>query len=195
MVTVGVSGHRELVNVRDISKAVDQALEKILAEYPAVALKVVSPLAEGADRLVAKRAIEGFQAELIVPLPFEPSDYMQDFKTSASKQEFLDLIGLADEIIFLPAQETRAASYYAVGLYVVDQCDVLIAIWDGQPARGVGGTAQIVEEARKIGKPIAWVHVDAQGEQTTQAVEHDFRMVQLKYEGFPGSHLMDTDDQ
>jgi hypothetical protein len=41
----------------------------------------------------------------------------------------------------------RLDAYRRVGHYVVDHCDLLIAIWDGQPARGRGGTADIVQYA------------------------------------------------
>ena len=44
-----------------------------------------------------------------------------------------------------------------VGRYVLDRCDVLVAVWDGQPARGRGGTADIVAMARHCGKPMAWI--------------------------------------
>ena len=40
------------------------------------------------------------------------------------------------------------------GRYVVDHCDVLIALWDGKPSRGKGGTAEIIEYARKRGRPL-----------------------------------------
>ena len=185
MVTVGVSGHRDLIDVNVLSRAVDQALEKILAAYHAESMRVVSPLAEGADRLVAQRAMDGYGAQLIVPIPFERSMYMRDFESRASKKEFRDLIGLAEEVIELPEQESREASYYAVGLCVLDHCDVLITIWDGKPARGGGGTAQIVEEARRQGKPVAWIQVDRRGEENTPGSDPAVSRVQVQYEGFP----------
>jgi len=188
MVTVGVSGHRDLVNVEAISKAVDQVLERVMAAYQAQSMRVVSPLAEGADRLVAQRAMERYGAQLIVPLPFERSVYMQDFKSRGSKKEFTDLIELADEVIELPAQEGRGPSFYAVGLYVLNHSDVLVAIWDGKPARGVGGTAQIVEEARRQGKPVALIQVAARGEDLTPVSDLDDSGVDVLYEGFPEPH-------
>ena len=48
-----------------------------------------------------------------------------------------------------------------VGQYVVDHCDVLIAVWDGQPARGRGGTAEIVQYAQEQNRPIIRVWGDA----------------------------------
>jgi len=40
---------------------------------------------------------------------------------------------------------------------VVDNCDVLIAVWDGEGAQGQGGTGEIVARARSQGKPVVIV--------------------------------------
>jgi hypothetical protein len=40
------------------------------------------------------------------------------------------------------------------GRAVVDRSSVLIAVWDGQPSRGLGGTADVVTYARQRGVPI-----------------------------------------
>ena len=50
--------------------------------------------------------------------------------------------------------EVRAQAYEAAGRYVVDHCDLLIAVWDGKPARGRGGTAEIVAYAREKKRPL-----------------------------------------
>ena len=53
--------------------------------------------------------------------------------------------------------EDRQAGYERSGQYIADQCDALIAIWDGLPARGRGGTAEIVAYARKNKRKLAWI--------------------------------------
>ena len=82
MLTIGVSGHRKLNNLEDITIAIDEVLHKIIAEYGKKSLQVISPLAEGADRLVVWRAIKNFSVKLIVPLPLEISDYVLDFESA-----------------------------------------------------------------------------------------------------------------
>jgi hypothetical protein len=37
---------------------------------------------------------------------------------------------------------------------ILDRADRLFAVWDGQAARGYGGTADVVGEARKRGVPV-----------------------------------------
>jgi hypothetical protein len=42
----------------------------------------------------------------------------------------------------------------AGGRAVVDRSDVLMAVWDGQPARGLAGTADVGAYARERGVPV-----------------------------------------
>lgn len=49
------------------------------------------------------------------------------------------------------------AAYALAGRATVAHCDVLIAVWDGLPKRGAGGTAEIVEVALRRGVPV--IHV------------------------------------
>ena len=35
--------------------------------------------------------------------------------------------------------------------HMLEHADALLAVWDGQPARGYGGTADVVEIARQTG--------------------------------------------
>lgn len=97
-------------------------------------------------------------AELEVPLPLPRPDYERDFGTKGSRMEFAALLARARLIIEAPASPTREEAYKRVGAYVVEHCDVLIVIWDGQPARGQGGTAEVVDRARSARLPLFWIH-------------------------------------
>lgn len=134
---------------------------------PRPLLRVVSPLAEGSDRHVASVARDlGYAID--VALPFARADYARDFADAESRSAFDRLLG---EEGSLEAQhyfvldgargddETR--SYEAVGRFVVRNCDLLIAIWNGRPARGRGGTAEIVRFATSFGRPIWWIDASA----------------------------------
>jgi hypothetical protein len=48
----------------------------------------------------------------------------------------------------------RRESYEQAGHYVVDHCDLLIAVWDREPSRGRGGTAEIVQYALEQRRPV-----------------------------------------
>ncbi len=47
--------------------------------------------------------------------------------------------------------EPGGQAYLDAGLVLLDRADTLIAVWDGQQARGTGGTGEVVEEARARG--------------------------------------------
>src|SRR5919202_4996272 len=151
---VGVNGHRRLPDDPLLVEQVDRALERVRQLVPSspdtpIRFAVVSPLAEGADRLVARMVLADPETLLEVALPLPLYDYQTDFTTEESKREFQNLLARAVRVVELPECETRAEAYEQAGQYVVERCDVLIALWDGQPSRGRGGTAEIVQWARE----------------------------------------------
>lgn len=121
---------------------------------------ILSPLAEGADRLVALKGLEVLDADLEVVLPFEESEYVADFEAPESKAEFNELYARARRVTHVEPAANRVEAYETAGRYVVDHCDVLIALWDGKPASGRGGTAEIVKYARQRGRPLYWIHTE-----------------------------------
>jgi hypothetical protein len=159
-ITVGVSGHRWITETTELLSAIDKVFEKINQVYSFSNLKVISPLAEGADRIIARRSISFVHAYLIALLPFPEKEYLKDFSTQESVQEFQGLIHQAKQIIELMGCSIREEAYIALGKTLLDRCEILITIWDGKPANGRGGTAEIVYEARRRGLPIAWIHVE-----------------------------------
>jgi hypothetical protein len=157
---VGVTGHRRLPEDPELGEAVRLALGRVQELLPPsdvtpVHLAVVSPLAEGADRMVANEVLVEPNAILETPLPFEVSEYIKDFETEESRLEFEGLLEKADVISVQKDSDGRA--YGRVGRYVADYCDVLIALWDGETAGGAGGTAHIVEYALSKEYPVVWV--------------------------------------
>ena len=156
---IGVTGHRDLR--ADARAAIAGQVREILlhfkATYPGTPLVLLSPLAEGADRLVAEVALEaGIGAKLIAPLPMPREIYERDFNTAASLAEFNRLLGAAAHKLELPAPPgigeaqlqnqltARQAQYAAVGEFIARHCQVLIALWDGKPGQR-GGTGEVVE--------------------------------------------------
>jgi hypothetical protein len=158
-------------SIREVLALVRQAAQEIHAEAgPAYqrsppVLRLISPLAEGSDRLVAEVAREdslGF--ELQCPLPFSRAEYEKDFQAWESKAKFRKLLESSATTAVLeldgdPAQ--RPEAYEAVGRVVLRQCDILIAIWDGAHAKGTGGTAQVIGEALSVEIPTIWVRSEA----------------------------------
>ncbi len=183
MVAIGVSGHRDLRQPAAVSGAIDQVLKHILSVYGPDDWTLVSPLAEGADRLVVWRALALASPRLVVPLPLPPQDYQRDFERAESRAAFYSLLETADEVIQMPPQPGREASYLAAGRYVLAHSDVLITIWDGESPRGLGGTGQIVAEARALGLPLAWIRVTRPDYRP--AASKPGGPLPVSYEGFP----------
>ena len=174
---VGVTGHRrsrlsqdQLVRINRqfddvltmLAKAVSKAGNRFSNEYRQQdpILYFVSALADGADTLTAQKAVEsGWR--LLAPLPFSVEEYEADFST-ADKTAFEDLLNRAYAVAELDGSRDGKANeergYLQAGIVTVDQSDLLIAIWDGEEARGVGGTAMIKEEAMNAGKPVIWIN-------------------------------------
>ncbi len=164
-VRIGVTGHRLLANeplVRARVREALQQLDAILAHTPHH-LVVVSPLAEGADRLVAEEVLawppaNGDPPRLEAVLPLALDDYLTDFATADSKNAFRALLARAETVQTLGRAGSRQQAYAAVGRHVVQQCDVLIAIWNSRVPGGAGGTAEVVAYARKMGRTL--FHID-----------------------------------
>jgi hypothetical protein len=146
------------MELEKVEAGIETALDRIEESFSGRPLTLLSSLAEGADRLVARNALGRPGARLIAVLPLPRSDYMQDFESPESREEFLGFLADAVEVIELPPAPTRNAAYEAAGEYCLNHCDVLVAVWDGQGAQGQGGSGATVTLARERGLPIAWVH-------------------------------------
>lgn len=123
---------------------------------PGIAL--VSPLAAGGDSLASEVALKTGET-LYACLPFGVQTYREDFEGEA-REQFNSLLAAARRTLILPGDDdAREDAYRSVGLLTASQCDILLAIWDGEPARGTGGTPEIVSDAVASGLPV--VVIDA----------------------------------
>ncbi|MGA0611711.1 hypothetical protein [Caldimonas sp. KR1-144] len=161
---VGVTGHRpphlapeHLARLRAQAQQLLRGLRE--AQGPTVRPRLVSALAEGADRHLAELALaDGYTLHAV--LPFLKAQYAADFGTPASVHEFERLLLRAWSVLELPGDRAHGDhAYEAAGHAVLEQSDVLIAVWDGAPARGRGGTAAMVVEAWRRRVPV--LHLSA----------------------------------
>jgi hypothetical protein len=176
--TVGVTGHRleaipagrraaveaRIAAVLEQIEAEAQALhrreQQLFAPGPPV-FTLVSPLAEGSDQMAAEAALaRGWQLQAV--LPFDRSTYVADFNDEDSRARFHRLVDAASCTLELPGDpHDRLEAYVMAGRGTVAHCDILIAVWDGLPPRGRGGTGEIVELAIARGAAIVHLQLDA----------------------------------
>jgi hypothetical protein len=196
---IGVTGHRDLQpeDTPVLAQTVRQALEQIQAERSHTPLVLLSSLAEGADRLVARLALQ-LGARLIVPLPMPPAEYEKDFKNPESRAEFRTLLEQAEWQFVVPAEQAaeaiapvgqaRQQRYMLAGAFIARNCQILLALWDGEKPVNEGGTSQVVTFVR-AGVPPAIIALLERGDGASgeEAVE-EFEERGLVYH-IPTPHL------
>jgi len=124
-------------------------------------------------------------ARLIVPLPLPRDEYMQDFQSEESKREFLDLLTAATRSSSCrrsrrAARRTRPPPLCARPLRRADRR------LGRQAGQGVGGTAEIVAEARRRKLPMAWVHAGNRKAGTNEPTSLGAEQGVVTFENFPG---------
>lgn len=188
---IGVAGHRTLPadqlprlreEIRAIYAAIGQAVQAIFREEAATWLyaretpiiRIISSLAEGADRLCVEpdlTAFDGLKLELACIFPFLKEEFEQDFlpknsvidKQQGTVVEFnaiLERIGYGQptaQVIELDGNPAnRDAAYNHCSQLLVAHSDILIAVYDGDDSEDKG-TAAAVKAAKHNGIPV--IHI------------------------------------
>jgi hypothetical protein len=172
---VGITGHIALDPDRDgeLDAGIRRAVQLIQEAFPGRALTVFSPMAQGADRRVARELLSCEGAGVIAVLPLPPDDYIKDFgrgddhaadpEGADLRQEFRHwLSARATDTVVMPPCATRDEAYLQCGYYVADHCDVLVAVWDGRrKGAGLGSTADVIRRYRRreFGRRRPFCHV------------------------------------
>jgi hypothetical protein len=88
-----------------------------------------------------------------------PEDiYIKDFTSPGSIEEYYRLKRKAHFVKTLNYNGVRENRFENVGRYVVQNCDILFIIWNGEISEKRGGTYDIFEYAKKIGCPYVWIN-------------------------------------
>lgn len=123
-------------------------------------LRVLSALADGADRWVAEAATAaGFSLDAILPFPV--AVYEQDFAEGNEREAMRALFAASERRLILPGTRAHEVEAYAMaGEGLVAQSSIIVAVWDGEPGKGWGGTADVVETAVDRGVPVIQIPPD-----------------------------------
>ena len=170
--TVGITGHRTaalgagdgasaglaaridalLATLEAEARLVRSHDTALFADDPPV-FTLVSPLADGTDQVAAEVALaRGWALQAVLPFTVAETRAEQDL---AAATRFDTLLARAERILELPGRaDTAPAAYRMAGRATIAHADVIIAVWDGLPPRGAGGTAEVVEQALVAGLPV-----------------------------------------
>jgi hypothetical protein len=150
---IAISGHRGLP--APTARLVGEAIRAVLAEH-APGVTGISCLADGADQIFARAVSDlGGTLEAVIPA----AEYRNGLPAD-SQREYDDLLAHAAAVRRLPFTESTSESHMAASKLMVDGAYELYAVWDGKPARGFGGTADVVAYAREHGIPVRVIWPD-----------------------------------
>lgn len=138
---IGISGHQ--CAPAPVWESIEVTLRARLngQERPVVG---VSALAAGADQLFARLILAaGHDLEVVVPCDGYDSTFDDGGAT------FRSLLVRATKVRHLPFPEPSEEAFFAAGKAVVDGSDLVLAVWDGKAAKGLGGTADVVAYAKE----------------------------------------------
>jgi hypothetical protein len=146
--TVGFTGHQTMppAALGFVADGIRESLRT--AGRP---LAGVTSLAAGGDQLFARLLLEaGGSLHIVLPCDrFETT-----FTGSAVLATYRGLLRRARTLERLPYPAPSEEAFMAAGVRVVDRCDLLVAVWDGRPAAGLGGTGDVVRHAHAVGRRV-----------------------------------------
>lgn len=153
MTSVGCTGHQQMPD-----EAVSHATSELRTSLKAIPdLVGLTSLAAGADQLFAETVL-AVGGQLHVKIPSRR--YEESFETPTQVAPYQRLLAAAAVAEVLDFDEPSEQAFYAAGKAVVDECDLLLAVWDGQAAKGLGGSADVVQYARAQGTPVRVIWPD-----------------------------------
>lgn len=150
---VAITGHRGLG--AETTRIVDDAIRAELKQL-APPLVGISCLADGADQLFARAVLDaGGQLEVIVP-----AEQYRDGLPADAWAGYDALLGRASDVRRLDWVESTSEAHLDASRVMLETAQHLVAVWDGAPARGLGGTADIVDLARQQCLPVTVIWPD-----------------------------------
>ena len=148
---IGFAGHRRIVDPVAVKASILTALREFRDGVDGQ-LTGRSSAAAGADLIFLETCRELGLAYSVV-LPFPEERFREDFDDEAEWAKAKAVIDGAANVEIAPGNEVAPAAYHLAAREILDVCDAMLFLWDGQPARGSGGTAESVTEARERGVP------------------------------------------
>lgn len=145
---IGFTGHQGLTHETELLISLAIGAEIETRSPPVLG---ISSLAEGADQIFSREVIRR-GGSLIAVIP--SAGYETTFGAGGARESYRELLAQAGEVVSMPFEAPGEPAFWAAGRRVVELADEVFAVWDGAPAGGLGGTADIVDYARSRGVPV-----------------------------------------
>jgi hypothetical protein len=146
---IGITGHRGL-NATTSTLVGTAIRENLHGSHRGGDLVGVTCLADGADTIFAQAVRDlGGAIEVIVPA----ARYREGLPVE-HHPTYDRLLAAASAVYRLDYEESDSEAHMAASLRMIDMISELFAVWDGKPARGYGGTADVVAAASRKGRSV-----------------------------------------
>ncbi len=179
MLNIGITGHRSIPenNLSSLRAMVNSLLIKIhdcfnaltREHFPLIErmipmnggrITVISSLAEGADLLVTRSAVDlGY--DLAAVLPRSPKEYGRSFGSRTAQREMEKMYEMAkNKFVLDETAPSSSAGYRNAAHIVLNHSDILVALWDGKSTKYIAGTYATIKEALKRRIPVIYIPKD-----------------------------------
>jgi len=183
VVTIGFAGHRAIPDIGEAEALLSSAfavIHEALAALPTQPLdigeetlgqayagaqraRLLTGAAPGADRLAINQWRKGGYGEVHALFPFrdpatgEPLTDDPDHAQPEDRVDDLSAFAASSGIDAAALGIPRDHAHSEIGRWIVRHSDLLVALWNGAPAQGLGGTGDTVRRALERGLPVIWL--------------------------------------
>lgn len=148
---VGLTGHQKIGSEETV-QWVEKQLSALLVTRGVT--EGCMSLAIGADQMYATLLLDrGLPYRVVIPC----ERYEETF-SEEEREKYVYLLSKARSVVVLEFVKPSERAFYEAGKEVVRGSEMLIAVWDGLAARGLGGTADVVHFAQSHSKRV--LHLD-----------------------------------
>jgi hypothetical protein len=160
VLSLGFTGHRAGFDPMAVREALGRVLDELGRRAAAAGgeVRLLTGIAEGSDTVCAQVA-RGRGMEVHLLLPLEEAEFARDFSPGTWELSAAELAKARarpgrDSVRLVGGATTRPECYVALGDLLLREIDLLVAVSDGAPSRGPGGTAAVIEKARAAELPV-----------------------------------------
>jgi hypothetical protein len=149
---IGITGHQNIGSdetIKWVTSVLSANIRDLSIDFG------LTSLAIGADQLFAQ-LLKQNNIPYMVIIPCE--NYEKTFTDTTDLKSYHNLLSSSFDKFQLPFIKPSKTAFYNAGKEIVDRSDTIFAIWNGQPAKGLGGTGDIVKYAHSIKRSILHIN-------------------------------------